>query len=106
MTVKEIQSLLGGEDKYTTVMTVMNRLSEKKRLFRERVGLHYEYWLAPQESKPQQLLKQVKKKFFGLNTRSLVSFLIESSDDISEEDLVEMERLIQQAKEKRRTKDA
>ena len=31
LTVKEVLSLLGGEDKYTTIMTVMNRMVEKAR---------------------------------------------------------------------------
>ncbi|MBM3208596.1 MAG: BlaI/MecI/CopY family transcriptional regulator, partial [Chlamydiae bacterium] len=44
-TVREVQQTLGREDKYTTVMTVMNRLVAKGELQREKVGHSYCYVL-------------------------------------------------------------
>ena len=38
MTVKQVHTLLGEQNKYNTIMTVMLRLAEKKTLARERVG--------------------------------------------------------------------
>ena len=91
-TVKAVHQALGAEDNYNTVMTVMSRLAEKKQLARERVGLQYEYWItAPSHS----FLDKIRQKFFGVKTSVLVSHLIESSEDLSDTDLIEMEKLIQ-----------
>ncbi len=102
--VRDVQILLGGQDKYTTVMTVMNRLAEKKQLARERMGLHYEYWILSSPTKTRSFLEQIKQKMFGFKTTAMVSYLIESADDITDEDLVEMEKIIEQAKEQRKHK--
>ncbi len=96
-TVKDVQQALGGQDNYNTVMTVMSRLSKKKQLARERVGLHYEYWklaLNPSFS----FIHSLKQKFFGGTTSVLVNYLIETAEDLSEEDLENMEKLVQQAR--------
>lgn len=95
-TVKDVHQALGGQDNYNTVMTVMTRLALKKQLARERVGLQYEYWILT-DSK-SAFLNKLKHKFFGVKTSVLVSHLIETADDLSEEDLAEMEKLVQKAK--------
>lgn len=101
MTVKKIYGILGEDKhKYNTIMTVMVRLSQKKILFRERVGLHYEYWLSDPNTKVPSFLEQLKKKFFGVKTSQMVSYLIESADDISDDDLAEMEKIIEKVKSK------
>ena len=95
-TVKEVHKALGGEDNYNTIMTVMSRLAEKKQLARERVGLHYEYWiLISNIANNASFLDKIKKKFFGIKTTALVSHLIESADDLTDNDLAEMEQIIQ-----------
>jgi len=81
-------------------MTVMVRLAQKKILLRERIGLQYEYWLSDPSIKIPSFLEQLKKKFFGVKTSQMVSCLIESADDISEEDLAEMEKIIEKLKKK------
>lgn len=78
--------------------TTQIRLAQKKILLRERMGLQYEYWLSDPSSKIPSFLGQLKKKFFGVKTCQMVSYLIESADDISEGDLVEMEKMIEKAK--------
>jgi len=100
-TVKKVHQALGGKDNYNTVMTVMSRLTEKKQLARERVGLQYEYWLQnPTES--LSFLKKIKQKFSGVKTLTLVSHLIESAEDLSHEDLIEMEKILQKIKDCRK----
>lgn len=101
LTVKDIHKALGEKDKYTTIMTVMNRLAEKKVLMREREGLQYHYWLANSQTKIPSLFEQIKQRVFNFKTSALVSYLIESSDDISDSELAEMEELIKKAKDKR-----
>lgn len=93
-TVKDIHKALGGTDNYNTVMTVMSRLAEKKKLARQRKGLQYEYWLL-KPSDSFSFLDKIKQKFTGMKTTTLVNHLIESAEDLSEEDLVEMEKALQ-----------
>lgn len=99
-TVKDVHKALGGHDNYNTVMTVMSRLAEKKQLSRERVGLQYEYWL----SKPSDFsfLDKIKQKFYGMKTTVLVSHLIESAEDLSDDDLLEMEKTLQKIRDSRK----
>lgn len=97
MTVKDVHKILGEKDNYNTVMTVMSRLAEKKQLAREKHGLQYEYWIL-ESTNSLSFLEKLKKKFFGLKTSALVCHLIESSDDLTDSDLAEMEKLIQKKK--------
>ncbi len=100
-TVKDVHRALGGDDNYNTVMTVMSRLAEKKKLARERIGLQYEYWLLkPSES--FSFLDKIKQKFSGVKTTALVSHLIESAHDLSDEDLAEMEKILQKRRDSRK----
>jgi predicted transcriptional regulator len=98
-TVKEVHQALGGKDNYNTVMTVMSRLAEKKQLGREKMGLHYEYWVI--KIQDFSFLKTLKQKFFGVKTSLVINHLLESADDLSDEDLAEMEKLIEKAKQKK-----
>jgi predicted transcriptional regulator len=99
LTVREVQEELGGDDKYTTIMTVMNRLVEKQQLNRRRIGQQYEYWVNQAiNTVPKGLLEKLKQKIFGGKSVSMISFLIESSQDITDSELAEMEKLIQQKK--------
>lgn len=100
-TVKDVHQALGGTDNYNTVMTVMSRLAEKKQLLRERVGLQYEYWLI-KASDSFSFLDKLKQKFSGVKTTALVSHLIESAEDISEDDLFEMEQVLQKIRAARK----
>lgn len=100
-TVKDVHKALGGQDNYNTVMTVMSRLADKKQLARERIGLQYEYWLL----KPSDFfsfLNKIKQKFSGMKTTTLVSHLIESAEDLSDDDLLEMEKLLQKTRDSRK----
>lgn len=104
MTVKEVHALLGDSNKYNTIMTVMLRLSEKKILAREKIGMHYEYWLLEPQTNVPTFIAQLKKKIFGVQTKEMVNYLIESADDISEQDIEDMEKMIEKAKLKRAKK--
>lgn len=95
-TVKDVQQTLGEKNKYTTVMTVMSRLYNKKIFGREKVGSCYEYWLL--NDPDATLFERAKSKFFGVKTAEVVSYLIDRADDLSDEELSEIEKLIQAAK--------
>lgn len=100
LSVRQVVALLGSEDKYTSVMTVMNRLVTKRSLQRERVGLHYEYWLGSQAPAHTSLMEKFKRHFFGASRVSMASYLLEEESEFSEEDLEQLERRIQQMREK------
>ena len=97
-TVKDVHKALGGKDNYNTVMTVMSRLAEKKQLGRERMGLQYEYWIL-NSRESLSFLDKIKQKFSGLKTSVLVSHLIESAEDLSDQDLVEMEKMLKKMRD-------
>lgn len=102
LTVRDILSALGAQDKYTTIMTVMNRMVEKKILIRNRIGQQYEYWINEASStKEPSLLGRLKQKIFGGNSVSMASYLIESSD-VTDEELAEMEKLIKEIRHSRK----
>lgn len=100
-TVREVHKTLGEANKYTTIMTVMSRLVEKKIVAREKMGLQYEYWMLEDSPKIPSLIQQFKQKFLGIKTATLMSYLINEAEDTSDEDLLEMEMMIQEAKKKR-----
>lgn len=97
LTVKEVLVALNGNDKYTTIMTVMNRMVAKKFLLRKKAGLQYEYWInSSDEPVYKSFVDRFKEKFFGGKAAPMVSYLLESSDEISDQELEQMEKKIQQ----------
>jgi len=101
MTVKDVHRALGGNDNYNTIMTVMNRLTEKKQLAREKIGLQYEYWIVTQNNSPS-LFEKFRQKLFGVKTSAMVSYLIESAEDLTDEDVAEMEKTLERAKTRKK----
>ena len=101
-TVRDVLQALGREDKYTTIMTVMNRLVVKGELLREREGQSYRYSI--QTKKPRfSLFEKWRQKIFGGNSALMISYLLESGQDITGEELLQIEQLIDQAKRKGRS---
>lgn len=104
VTVSQVHKLLGEQNSYNTIMTVMLRLCNKTILEREKINSHYEYWLLNSYEKIPAFIEQLKQKVFGIKTSKLMSYLLETGEDISDEELAEMERLVAKAKEERRKK--
>lgn len=98
-TVREVLQALGREDKYTTIMTVMNRLVEKGELQREKEGLSYQYTLQAKKER-YSLFEKWRKKIFGGKSALMISYLLEDGGDITEEELLQIEALIDQAKQR------
>ena len=97
MTVKEVHLKLGEEDKYTTVMTVLSRLFDKGQVSREKSGSLYEYWI-PSQAAPKGLLTRLRDKLFKGKSALMINYLLETADDISPQELKEIEKLIKEAK--------
>jgi len=100
--VKDIYQALDQTVVYTTVMTVMSRLAEKGDLQRRREGRQYIY-LLPQNAKSSSLglLERLKQRFFGGHSMAMIRYLIDSSEDLTAQDLDEMKTLLQKAKKQR-----
>ncbi len=73
---------------------------EKGVLGRERCGLQCQYWIA--QSKSVSLLDRFKEKLFGMKTSAMVSYLLESAEDLTDEDFAQMEKMLQEAKAKKK----
>jgi len=96
VTVSNVVKLLGNDCHYTTVMTVLNRLVEKGELFREKKGRHFEYRIEEKGIQSSfSLIDRLKEKVFDGNALSMVSYLLESAEDVSDQELEELENWIQ-----------
>lgn len=95
--VHEVCRKLKNQRSYTTVMTVMSRLSEKGELEREKEGKQYIYWVSSENRcRSQGLLQRIQDKIFGGKRSAMVSYLLEADQEISDEELCEIETMIQQ----------
>lgn len=103
LTVRNVLEILNSNDKYTTIMTVMNRMVEKTLLKREKNGSQYEYWLNQSKKVSQPtFFDRVSNAIFGKNAVSMISYLLESNADITDQELVEMEKIIKKFKRERK----
>ncbi len=102
-TVRDIYKGLGSEGGYTTIMTVMSRMADKGELMREKEGKQYIYWVGPRNGSPSKnILQRIQDKIFGGKSTAMVSYLLESDQEISDQDLVEIEKLIQKRRSEKK----
>lgn len=101
VSVKDIYEALDQTIVYTTVMTVMSRLAEKGDLERTKVGRCFLYQLSKSgKSSSLGLVEKLKQRLFGGRSAAMISYLIDSSEDLTPQDLEEMKTLIQEARSK------
>lgn len=102
ISVKEVQKILGDKDQYTTLMTVMVRLIDKGAFIRKKKGRSYLYSLAKGTNRSNRnVLESIKDKLFGGRSMGMISYLLESSDDITGEEIKELENLIHEARKRK-----
>ena len=102
-TVRDIYKSLGSEGGYTTIMTVMGRMADKGELMREKEGKQYIYWVdSRNESPSKNILQRIQDKIFGGKSTAMVSYLLESNQEISDQDLAEIEKLIQKRRSEKK----
>lgn len=99
VSVGEVLELLEGENKYTTVMTVMNRLVAKGALSRKKDGRQFRYSIES-NWKSFSLFEKWRQKIFGGKSAFMISYLLESTDDITEKEFEQIEKLIEDAKKR------
>ncbi|MES2200418.1 MAG: BlaI/MecI/CopY family transcriptional regulator [Chlamydiota bacterium] len=101
-TVRSVFEELGAGS-YTTIMTVMSRMAAKKELLREKEGKQYVYWINSKNvTSSKNLLQRIQQKLFGGSKPAMVSYLLETDIELSEEDLQEIEKLIQKRRLERK----
>lgn len=99
VTVREIYEMLQMDSKYTTVMTVMDRMFQKGELSRRKNGIRFVYSLKNGKSKSFDILAKIKDSLFQGQTRSMVSYLLKEDEKLSKEELEEMEKVIASMKD-------
>lgn len=102
-TIREVLERLLSQDKYTTVMTVIQRLTAKGILQRQREGRADFYTLVQRPSFSTRLLQCFKHSFFKMPSRLLARSLIEGIDQMEEEQLLEMEQWIRDKRLEKQT---
>ena len=103
-TVRDVYASLGSEGSYTTIMTIMSRMADKGELMREKEGKQYCYWIEATNQVPSKnILQRIQDKIFGGKSTAMVSYLLEADQEISDQELAEIEKLIQKRRlEKKR----
>ena len=102
-TVRDIYESFGSKGGYTTIMTVMSRMADKGELKREKKGKQYIYWVnSKHKTGSKNILKRIQDKIFGGKPIAMVSYLLQSDQEISEQDLLEIEKLIQERKSEKK----
>lgn len=100
VTVRHVYENLDPQGSYTTVMTVMSRMAEKGELERVKEGKQYIYWATPQnEASSKSILKRIQDRIFGGKPTAMVSYLLDLDQEISDEELAQIEKLIQKKRQ-------
>lgn len=102
-TVRDVYASLGSEGSYTTIMTVMSRMADKGELMREKEGKQYFYWIeATNQAPSKNILQRIQDKIFGGKSTAMVSYLLEANQEISDQELAEIEKLIQKRRSEKK----
>jgi len=97
LSVKKVQTVIGRQCAYTTIMTVMSRLYEKGLLGREKEGRSYVYFLKKSRF---SILKQLKSRLIGVRPSELLSFFLEDKEELDPAELKKIEFMIKEYKKK------
>ena len=102
-TVRDVYASLGSGGSYTTIMTVMSRMADKGELMREKEGKQYFYWIESTNQAPSKnILQRIQDKIFGGKSTAMVSYLLEVDQEISDQELAEIEKLIQKRRSEKK----
>jgi len=106
LTIRDVVIALAQGDSYTTVMTVMNRLVDKGQLTRQLNGNQYEYSINHENAVPfGGFLYKLKNKVFGGKSASMITFLIDEDEGITDVELAQLEEIIKRKREAKKSHD-
>lgn len=97
LTVAQVHKLLESRGKdlaYTTVMTVLTRLHEKKYLKRYKEGKQYLYSSPIPGGVGQTVLEKVRRALFQNQRLKPILNLLNSGDGLSKDELLELKKVI------------
>lgn len=98
MSVSDIQATLkkqGHDLAYTTVMTVLVRLFNKKLVVRQKEGRQFRYSPAKKNSSPLKIFERMKTSLFGSEKLKPILGLLEADDGLSREELEELKQAVE-----------
>lgn len=98
--VSDVRGDIPDPPSYSAVRAMIGKLEEKGHLRHEQEGPRYVYFpCRPREEARESVLKRVLRTFFeGSPTKAVAAVLDLSVEDLSERDLDELQRLIDDAK--------
>lgn len=105
VSVQEVKDALEPNRKlaYTTVMTVMSRLAEKGVLMRHKQGRAYHYSAASSQKKlASSMMRSLIDGLYAGAAGSAIAHLLESDEELSEEDLAHLEGLIHEKRKQQK----
>lgn len=103
LSVSEMQSRLPGEPTYSATRVLLQRLYKKGLLKFDRLGTKYIYSAStPKDTAGKAALGKLVSTFFGGSTANTFNALLGvSSEELSNESLDELERLITKARSRK-----
>jgi len=106
-TASEIHNQLPDPPSYSTVRTLLRVLEDKKYLTHKSDGPRYVYYpCISAEKAKRSALEQLLRTFFNNSAVNAMAALLDmSTDDLSEEELKRLAKLIKQAKNKEQNND-
>jgi predicted transcriptional regulator len=106
VSVREVQSGLGGELAYTTVMTTLDRLFKKGFLARRRDGRAFRYFSrTSREAFAAGLFRRSLGRLFRGSPQPLLASLVEAVGEHDRELLPELQRLVREKERALRRRD-
>lgn len=100
---EDIRQRLPDPPSYSAVRVMLTRLEKKGYVRHREEGVRYVY--APAVSKTRErrnALSRLVRTFFGGSTAEAVTALLDSAEDLSEEELERLTGAIEKAKERRK----
>jgi BlaI family penicillinase repressor len=99
-TVREVLGVLPGERAYTSVMSLLNVMTDKKLVTREAEGRAFRYTAGQRADQAEgKILGSVLERVFEGSASALVARLLEQSQPSADE-LDEIHKLIEQYKQR------
>jgi BlaI family transcriptional regulator, penicillinase repressor len=102
-TAAEVRESLPDPPSYSAVRALLRLLEEKGHLRHEQLGLRYVFYptVEPQKARRTALRHMLRTFFDGSAEQAVAALLDVSRQELSEEQLERLARLIEQAKEER-----